>query len=201
MARTAPPTVKDLLWLACRDKACCHATKVVVTGADLHRMATALDVAPWDPVVYTEAPPEAADGFRLAAGGPRYQLVLAKREDGGRGDAACVFLWKLADGHAQCGLGELRPLVCQSYPAVIVDGMVGADSPACTCRRWTIDDLDAGAERARLDALLAETAVYAAVVEAWNAALPDPPEVCTFTAFCRYVLAAYAARARAVVVP
>jgi hypothetical protein len=47
--------------------------------------------------------------------------TLAKRGKVGPKGAPCFFLWKLADGHAQCGLGTLRPRVCLSYPALLVD--------------------------------------------------------------------------------
>ncbi len=194
MTIATPLSTKELLWLGCRDKTCCHGTKVIVTGADLFRIVTALDIAPWDAVVYAEAPPKAPDGFLLSRGGPRYQLVLAKRGRVGRRGAPCAFLWKLADGHAQCGLGELRPLVCRSYPATIIDGMLAASSPACTCRQWSVADLDGDADRHRLDAMLMEAAEYATVVDEWNAAVPDPPEAHTFAAFCDHVVGAYRLR-------
>jgi Fe-S-cluster containining protein len=192
-------TRKDILWLACREKTCCHATKVVISGADLWRITTTLAAPPWEFALYADAAPQATDGFCLEAGGPAYQIVLAKRGAVGPEGAPCVFLWKLRDGHAQCGLGALRPLVCQAYPAVLVDGLLAADSHPCTCRRWSLGDLAGDEDRARIAGILTEAAEYAEVVAAWNAALPARPGgAATYREFCDFVISAYAARRVAV---
>lgn len=184
---------KEILWLGCREKTCCHATKVLISGQDVWRIAKALDVAPWDFTVYVEAEDRAVDGFRLTTGGPLFQIALAKRGKVGPKGAPCFFLWRLADGHAQCGLGELRPLVCRSYPAVLVDGMLAAWGPACTCRRWSVLDLDEARDRALVEQTLAETEAYAAIVAAWNEELRAWPEGRGYRDFCRFLIEAYAA--------
>jgi Fe-S-cluster containining protein len=115
---------KELLWLGCRHKTCCHNTRVVISGMDIWRITQTLEVQPWDYTRYADAIEGAIDAFRLRPDGPSYQVVLAKRGEVDRAGAPCIFLWNLADGHAQCGLGALRPLVCRVYPAVLVDGML-----------------------------------------------------------------------------
>lgn len=184
-------TPRELLWLACREKACCHA-KVVVTGQDVCRIVDVLSVRPWDVVAPCPAEEGAPDGFQLTRRGRFQQLALVKRPSPER---ACTFLWKLNDGHAQCGLGELRPGVCQAYPALIVDGILCADSSVCTCRRWSVFDLNGDADRDLLRTLAGEQAEYAAIVRRWNHALPAAPGRRTFRQFCAYVVDVYRAAA------
>jgi Fe-S-cluster containining protein len=185
---------KELLWLGCREKTCCHNTKVILTGRDVWRIAQALELQPWDFTLYCDAEESAVDGFQLAPGGPFYQVMLAKRGAVGPNGAPCIFLWRLADGHAQCGLGGMRPLPCQAYPAVLVEGMLACQDGACTCRRWSVVDLDGAQETARLRQLLAETAEYRAIVAAWNAQVAAQAGDRTYREFCAYLLDAYAAR-------
>lgn len=182
-------TPRELLWLSCREKACCHA-QVVVTGRDVCRICDVLSVKPWDVVAACAAEDGAPDAFQLARGGPFHQLALTKRPGA---DGACTFLWKVNDGHAQCGLGALRPGVCQAYPALLVDGVLCASSSACTCRRWSVFDLDGDADRALLRELAVEQAEYAAIVRRWNDALPPAPGRRTYKQFCAYLVEAYAA--------
>jgi Fe-S-cluster containining protein len=186
------PSTKELLWLGCREKSCCHNSKVIVTGRDLWRIAQALEAAPWDFTQYCEALPGAPDGFQLAPGGPCYQIVLAKRGRVSAKGAPCVFLWKLADGHAQCGLGGLRPLVCRSYPSLLVDGMLCVESSSCTCRRWGLVDMDQRAERALLGQVLGEAEEYSAVVARWNVALEQYSGERSYREFCAYIMDVYA---------
>lgn len=187
----AAPAARDLLWLACREKTCCRTTRVIVTGLDVWRIARALDLAPWDFTRYGAAVEGAADGFQLAPGGPLYQIYLAKRGPVGPQGAPCLFLWQLADGHAQCGLGALRPRACQSYPALLLDGVLCVDGASCTCRRWSLTDLDQARELALAETFLAEGAEYAGLVAAWNAALTPGSGERGYVEFCRHLMAEY----------
>jgi Fe-S-cluster containining protein len=171
---------------------------VIVSGKDIWRISQAIEVAPWDFTLYSEAIEGAVDGFQLEPGGPAYQVVLSKRGEVGPQGAPCIFLWKLADGHAQCGLGALRPMVCQAYPALLVDDLLCVESSACTCRRWSTVDLDHDAEVARLEQVLREAAEYSEIVAAWNQGLAQEPHTRTYQEFCAYVLDAYANRYEAV---
>lgn len=190
-AGTRMKTPRELLWLACKGKACCYA-QVVVTGHDVRRICDALSVMPWDVAAACPAEASADGAFQLVRGGRFHQLALVKRP-GSAG--ACTFLWTLNDGHAQCGLGPLRPVACQAYPAAIMDGTLCADSSACTCRCWSVLDLDGERDRALLGRLADEQAGYAAIVRRWNEALPPAPARRTFRQFCGYLLKAYAAQA------
>jgi Fe-S-cluster containining protein len=161
---------------------------------DMWRITRALEAQPWDYTRYTDAIEGAMDAFRLRPGGPLYQVVLAKRGEVSPEGAPCIFLWKLADGHAQCGLGTLRPMVCRVYPAVLVDGMLYTESAACTCRRWSVVDLDRDEEMARFDRMLDEATEYSAIVAGWNESLEKEQRECTYREFCRYVLETYTSR-------
>ena len=183
---------KELLWLACREKTCCHTTRVIVGGRDVWRITQALATLPWEYTLYAVALDGAVDAFRLAPGGPAYQLVLAKRGKIGPQGAPCFFLWKLADGHAQCGLGTLRPAVCRAYPALLMDGMLAVESAACTCRRWSLVDLDGAPDVALVEHVLAEAAEYSEVVARWNAAVDAGGREQTFQEYCAYLLDTYA---------
>lgn len=191
MTAGAAMTNKDLLWLGCREKACCHNSRVIISGRDLWRLSRTLDLAPWLFTRYCEAVDRAPDGFLLEPAGPRYQIVLAKRGAIGSAGAPCIFLWKLADGHAQCGLGALRPSVCQSYPAYLSEGLLCTDSSACTCRRWSLVDLDPQQAAASVAQTLAEAEAYAQVVATWNEQAARAGRPYTYREFCAYLLDLY----------
>jgi hypothetical protein len=186
-------TRKELLWLSCRQKTCCIATKVVIQGRDMWRITSAMEVMPWTYTRYTEAAPDTVDGFRLAPGGPLYQVVLAKRGEVGPEGAPCFFLMTLNDGHAQCGLGPLKPVTCQVYPAVLADNLLRAESGTCTCRRWSLLDLDVERDTSLLNDMLDQAAEYKEIVEGWNNQLDITDEPRTYRDFCRYVIDAYSA--------
>jgi hypothetical protein len=152
-----------------------------------------MELMPWHFTRYVDAPEGAPDGFRLAPGGPDYQVVLAKRGEIGPKGAPCIFLLTLNDGHAQCGLGELRPAACHVYPATLVDNLLRCEGRACTCRRWSVLDLDADRDRARLNRMLEEAEEYCRVVTDWNGQIDGGKETRTYRDFCLYVLGAYRA--------
>jgi len=188
MPAASMPSTKELLWLSCREKSCCHNSRVLITGLDMWRISEALELAPWDFTMYTDAVEGAPDAFQLSCDGPFFQVILGKRGEIGPQGAACIFLWKLADGHAQCGLGALRPLVCLSYPAILIDDILRVDGGHCGCRRWSLVDLDADSEMALIEQLLGETATYSEIVTAWNQRLRTIAGAQTFRDFCTYVL-------------
>jgi Fe-S-cluster containining protein len=190
----SPSSVKELLWLSCREKTCCHTTKVILTGKDLWRISQMLELMPWDFTLYCDAEPGAVDGFQLTAEGTFYQVILAKRQDVSQQGHPCIFLWKLADGHAQCGLGDLRPMTCQSYPTVRHDDLLWVDGRACTCRRWSPVDVNPWQEMPRLATLLQETSDYQEIVAAWNQRVVQEAREFTYQEYCTYLLHVYQER-------
>lgn len=194
---------KEQLWLTCREKTCCMATRVVVTGSDIWRISQAMELMPWNFTLYCPVDRGVSDGFQLKPGGEYYQVILARRiptgsdEAGNAPTAPCRFLWRLPDGHAQCGLGGLKPLVCEAYPAVLRTGgssvALAAESPTCTCRQWAATDLEGESDMARLLALREETAEYSEIVAHWNHDLSSEGDR-TYKEFCSYLLDTYSGR-------
>lgn len=170
----------NLLWLTCHEKACCHGAPVIVTGRDLWRISTAFEVAPWDVTRCAPAGGGAVGAFRLEPGGLAHQVVLARRGRAVRPGAPCIFLWKLGDGHAQCGLGATRPLVCRARPTV-----------GCTCSRSSLLDLDPESDGVLLAAFQRELAEHCEVVAAWNRDLAETGPR-TYRDFCSHLVAACA---------
>lgn len=83
----------------------------------------------------------------------------------------------------------MRPLPCQSFPAVSVGGQVGVDAATgCTCRAWSLAEVD----RERASALLRQEAEererYHQAMRDWNAAVALTKRRYTFGNICQYVL-------------
>ena len=128
--------MKDVLFTACPQKTCCLRRVVPVTEADVSRITTAM------------ALPRHSVVMETGTGD-----VLARTEDG------CRFLLELPDGLRRCGLGELRPMACRTFPCSLRDGLVVVDRDEdCTCRAWSLADVDAREERALLEQAAAESA-------------------------------------------
>jgi hypothetical protein len=178
----------ELLWLHCAAKRCCTLRTVLPTGGDIWRIATALQAPPESFLRAVPAePPD--DGFRLASHASPQRLALARRPAKLR-QGACVFLLQLGDDAARCGLGALRPLPCQTFPAV---GPAVAPSVAeqhgCTCRVWTLADIDRAAVAALLEREASERELDRQIAAGWNGRGPGGGS--TLADLCYYVLRAY----------
>lgn len=188
-------TSKAAFWLACKQKTCCHDTWVVPTGRDIWRIARVLQTPPWSFLRYFLAPRPSRDSFRLDASDRLFRTALAKgtpRRKGGR--TPCIFLLSTRDGHHRCGLGDLRPLACHAFPSDLVDGVLCLRPDAgCTCRTWTLADVDIAAEVAAVERREAAGEEFCAIVERWNARVASAPasEAFTFPDYCTYLLEAY----------
>jgi Fe-S-cluster containining protein len=195
MAGVGPQlTRKEAVWLACKQKTCCYAA-VIPTGGDVWRISRSLDTPPWSFLVYFHSPQLRRDAFLLDHSGRSFRIALAKgKKSRTAKPAPCVFLLKLRGGHHRCGLGDLRPNVCRSFPSEIVEGVVCIrPDHGCACREWTLADVDIAEELVVLDERQQDAALYCQVVESWNAhVLSTPPDTSLeFTDFCEYVLRAY----------
>jgi Fe-S-cluster containining protein len=179
-------TARDVLWDACRSKACCRTTRVTLTGADLGRMLEAFELEPEDVAAPVETSDGDPHGFRLAPDGPLFELVLRKRGRVGPHGAPCVFLAETSDGHALCGAGAARPAACHAFPAVEVDGELRVLAGACACRRWS--PLDVGEkERALARRAAVEGVRDAEAVAVWNRELTGER---SFAELCDHLVAA-----------
>jgi Fe-S-cluster containining protein len=186
---------KEQLWLACRQKTCCSAPLVIPTGRDVWRIARALDAPPWSFLIYFQSREPRRDAFCLDASGRTFRVALAKQPSRRhRLPPPCIFLVKTRDGAHRCGLGELRPSVCRAFPVEMVDGVVclRPDS-GCTCRRWTLGEVDVAEERELVLARQAAAEEYCGVVARWNARVAEagPEARFDFLDYCRFLLEAY----------
>lgn len=180
------------MWLSCAPKTCCYTALVIPSGRDVARIASTTGVAPWSFLRYFPSP-ERPDAFRLDHGGQRYRLVLAKQARR-RGRQACTFLMRLRGGQHRCALGDLRPAVCRAFPSEVVDGVVCVRNDAgCTCRVWTLADVELAEEAALVAQRQTEALEYHQVVARWNASVEDsaPDATFDFTGYCEFVMAAY----------
>ena len=184
------PSAKELLWLSCAAKRCCTLRTVKLTGADIWRIATTLQVPPASFV--RAVPAEDDTGFALDTTTRRWHAALARNS---RKDRAtpCIFLMQLGDT-ARCSLGELRPLSCQLFPTTETHGLICIqDQSFCACRSWSLGDLDLSYERQLLEQEAAEQQRYAAVIRDWNALVAQAKTGSQFTLshFGDHLLAAY----------
>jgi Fe-S-cluster containining protein len=169
MSAAAPIRRKEALWLACAAKSCCYAAVVVPPGRDVWRIARALNAPPWSFLRYFATPSPRGDAFALAGGGPRYRLALGKAPSRRRAKP-CVFLLRTRRGQHRCALGPLRPMACHAFPSELVGGALCVrNDGGCSCRTWTLADVDVAEESATVVAREAEAEEYRAVVAAWNA--------------------------------
>jgi Fe-S-cluster containining protein len=189
MAKMTTISHREKICLACSQKTCCSYYVVHLTGRDVRRIAQALQLFPADFVRYYEPQKGGEELFRLSPEGPRYALMLAKRELPEALGAPCVFLVRTNDGQARCGLHDLRPLQCQVYP-VFVEGdtvMLINDVPGCA-RAWSYGDIDLDAEQARCDRLKAFEAEHMEMVREWNRRILEEGVTRCFEDFCTYLL-------------
>jgi hypothetical protein len=188
------PATKEQRWLTCAEKRCCYATTVYPSGADIHRIATTLFVPPWHFTVAVRTADGAPDGFALDRSPARYRAALAKGTPAHAGAEPCTFLIFALDGAARCGLGELRPGPCKSFPSYLVDGEVRLIDDVCSCRQWTLADVDRDAEKELLLQEARDRATYRRVIENWNGFVSreSGEEALEYADFCRYLLDAYA---------
>ena len=190
------PTRKESLWLACKQKTCCYAA-VIPTGEDVWRISRTLDTPPWTFLVYFQSPQPRRDAFVLDHSERTFRIALGKgpkKSPRSKKPAPCAFLLELRGGQHRCGLGDLRPNVCRSFPSELVEGVLCIrPDHGCTCREWSLADVDQGEELDTLEERQGDAETYCHVVANWNARVQATPEDTTFdfTDFCDYVLRAY----------
>ena len=178
----------DRICVSCREKTCCDYYSVTVTARDVLRIARALQLGPAEFLSAAVASEPEPGAFLLHPDGPHYLLLLTRRESG-PGHATCVFSVRTNDGHRQCGLGELRPAQCGTFPAYRVGELVGvvADPPGCV-RSWSYADVDLEEARRRITRAEDEQAEYHALVEEWNRRVVEAGREHGFDEFCAFVL-------------
>jgi Fe-S-cluster containining protein len=157
------------------------------------RLARTLDAPPWTFTVALATATPADDAFALDATSTRYRAALARLPEQGSRER-CIFLLRVSDNSARCGLGDARPMPCHTFPSELHDDTVRVSAAGCTCRAWSLDDLDVDAERALLLVEREAGRNYGLLVAGWNAFVASRPlaEPYAYADFCRFIMAQYA---------
>lgn len=189
MTRLHRASGRDRLCLACGAKSCCSYYTVTVTGSDLVRIARAMQLAPADFLSACTVPDKGPGTFLLSPGGQQHALTLAKLPLPDRNASPCIFLLKTNNGHGLCGLGDLRPGQCRTFPSYLADGFVAVvnNPPGCG-RTWSYGDLDLDEERGRIAQVKSEEAEYHAIVEEWNCRVREEGRERSFEEFCTFLI-------------
>lgn len=171
---------------------CCADYTVSVTGYDAWLIGTRLRLPLASFLVAFPVGDDNERGFRLEAGGPRYEIALDK-VGGFRRGSPCVFWVDLENGRGRCGIYAVRPFVCQTYPAY-QDGdvVVLRDDVLCPSGSWSLGGIDLPVFRRRLFAFRMEQDIHAYVVARWNRGLAPSGAARTVEDFYAYLMNVYA---------
>ena len=176
------------LCLSCREKKCCSYYTVTVTARDYLRIARAMQLAPSDFLTY-QVVPAGEDGFQLSPDGERYAMTLARRQGPDETSSPCIFLLRTNDQHGVCGLGDLRPAQCGTFPTYLADGFVGVvNKPDGCVRTWSYGDIDVNAERRQLIRAGEEEAEHQALIDEWNRRVQSGGRARGFDEFCAFIV-------------
>lgn len=173
--------------------ACCRAYIVPVCGHDVWRICRGQHLSPEQFLIPCPQEQPEGDGFRLEREGKTYALALDKQ---GRlvKTQPCVFLVDLPGGGGKCGIYADRPIVCQTYPMSLMQGVVFERTKTqCPPGSWSPHAPKDPVWRTRLQRLHLRYDVYAEVVARWNARveLDTTGAVLTFFEYFGYVLNVY----------
>lgn len=147
---------------------CCKRYFVNLSGFDVWKIATALQMSPSQFAVLAQEEEPSPVGFRLDSTKTTFSLVLDKRP-GPDGVQQCIFLMNLSGGCGRCGIYPHRPAACRVFPAHLYHGAVAfRDNIVCPDGSWNIAGIDLPAWRKALLRSHMEWAIYAAVVSRWN---------------------------------
>jgi Fe-S-cluster containining protein len=189
----AKPGKRAALCAACHVKRCCFHYTVAATGRDVWRILRALQIPARDFLACRAVDEATPAAFELQANGARYLMVLSRHELPQPLASPCVFLVRTNDEKALCGLGELRPGPCQTYPVMLKGDVIAlVNDPQGCVRTWSYRDIDMD-ERRRIRRVLAEEEEYRALVQEWNAELRQQGGERSFDEFLSYLVNRYAA--------
>ena len=191
-------TRKEQSWLACKQKTCCYTPLVIPTGRDVWRIARTLDVPPWSFLIYFLSREPRRDAFVLDGTDKEFRVALAKGRTRRRAfPPPCIFLMRTRRGFHRCGLDELRPGVCRAFPGELVDDVLCLrPDHGCTCRAWSLSDVDIGDEVALVQERQADAEEYCGVVARWNEEVRRGDANHDFVEYCSYLLDTYDGLAR-----
>lgn len=180
---------RDRICLTCPDKGCCSSYNVMVTARDIWRISRAMHLAPADFLTYLPLSEPTTGAFLLHPAGTWNVLTLARRVSADPDTSPCLFLFRLNNQHALCGLGSLQPGQCRGFPMYLTEGLVGLISnPAGCVRTWSYGDLDLEGEKGNLQQFQREEAEHSRLVAEWNNRVRDAGQERTGNEFCTFLL-------------
>ncbi len=172
--------------------ACCRSYIVPVCGYDVWLISTQQRLSPESFLAILPQRQPNAEGFRLEAAGPTFELALDKR---GRlhPKQPCVFLVRLAGGHDRCGIYAHRPLVCQTYPMSLWRGALYLRQEAlCPSNSWPAEVVKRQPWRPAIQRQHMHFDIYREVVARWNARVErSPGQRFALREYLSYLLNAY----------
>jgi Fe-S-cluster containining protein len=171
---------------------CCQEHIVPLCGFDMWRIARGLEFEPEQFVKVRPQPETNSHGFILDHSGRTYYMSLGKRPAGPEAEE-CIF-WLRMEHTGRCGIYELRPQVCRTYPSI----MRGLDverreDVLCPVDAWRDGILQKPSWRHSLFSVTVEFDIYRMAVGRWNRHVLNSPEDVHFTEhdYMQYVLAFY----------
>jgi Fe-S-cluster containining protein len=172
---------------------CCFAYVVPVTGYDVWRIATQMQLGPEQFAVAMTARKEQPTAFHLENAERAYTLVLDKQEGEPDDDErACTFWLPIGDGYGRCSVYAARPNVCRTYPAYLRDGAVHLRHDVlCPPRSWNLAGMSLTPWRVELMRGELEQATYVEVVRAWNEHVEWTDQIYSLAAFYAYLMRVY----------
>ena len=179
--------------LTCREQLCCYYYNITPTGADIWRIVSAMHLDPSDFLRYYETSEPAQGRFMLSPNGAFCVMTLLKRTLPEPLPSPCIFLLRSNDGASRCGLGDLRPAECLTFP-VYRDGdrVEILREPEGCVKSWSPEEIDAAEEEVQLKQQEDEDETYGEIVAHWNGYVRTSGEERTFPEFCAYLLNCYA---------
>lgn len=189
-------TQKELAWLSCKPKTCCHNAFVIVSGRDIWRISRTLGTPPWSYLIYFQSPEWRPDAFILDRSERYFRLALTKQPAGKRRKSPppCIFLMRTRNGHHRCGLGDLRPQACKTFPVEKINGVLAIPyATGCTCRAWSLADVNLQEEAAFVEERERDLSEYYSLVAEWNSMVMSAPQEAEISLFdyCNFLLRAY----------
>jgi Fe-S-cluster containining protein len=149
---------------------------VPITGYDAHLIASQQLLKIEQFAVVVPEQQRSPLGFLLDAGAETFVLALDKNPRAHGQRKPCVFLLTLPGGGGRCGIYGIRPLVCQTYPAMLHHGSVAVrDDVICEKGSWNIAAMELPDWRLSLLRGEMENAIYRIVVAHWNQMVSEKP--------------------------
>ena len=149
-------------------KRCCHHYVVTVSGYDAWVIAQGMHLAREQFLVAVPQKTPNRRGFLLDRSDRTYDIALDKAPAAGA-EQPCVFWVGLPSGVGRYGIYGLRPFVCQTYPAWMVEGAVERrEDVLCAPDAWRDGTSSARSGANVCSKMHVEFDIYELAVARWN---------------------------------